>query len=53
MPKDGLSKIGSEERKPELVWVCTRCNHALKGNPRFCPWCSYTVYRPTWPKDKP
>lgn len=34
---------------PEIIWVCNRCNRALDGNPRLCPHCGYTVYRPTRP----
>lgn len=30
-----------------IVWVCNRCNHTLSGNPRLCPHCGYTIYRPT------
>jgi len=29
-----------------IVWICTRCNRELAGNPRLCPHCGYTVYRP-------
>jgi hypothetical protein len=31
-----------------LTWVCTRCAGKLSGNPRQCPACGYTVYKPTW-----
>lgn len=34
----------------DVVWVCTRCNTTLRGNPRWCPECGYTVYRPTFPE---
>lgn len=30
-----------------VVWICNRCNHTLSGNPRLCPYCGYTVYRPS------
>jgi hypothetical protein len=38
---------------PPIVWVCTGCGHALDGNPRLCPYCGYTVYRPTRPTPEP
>ncbi len=42
------------EQSETLVWVCTRCDSKLSGNPRFCPRCGYTVYRPTWePTEQP
>lgn len=30
----------------KLAWQCTFCGLDLEGNPRMCPRCSYTVYRP-------
>lgn len=31
----------------DWIWQCTRCDNYLDGNPRLCPHCGYTVYRPT------
>ena len=35
-----------------IVWQCVRCETVLPGNPRMCPVCDWTVYRPM-PKDTP
>lgn len=35
------------ERK--TTWVCVRCNHQLEGNPRWCPHCMHTVFKPIYP----
>lgn len=32
-----------------ITWICNRCNRELSGNPRLCPHCGYTVYRPKSP----
>lgn len=29
-----------------IVWQCIRCGLDLDSNPRVCPKCGYTVYRP-------
>lgn len=34
----------------EMVWHCARCNRKQPGNPRWCPWCGHTVYRPEYPE---
>lgn len=30
------------------TWYCVRCGKKQPGNPRWCPWCGYTVYRPEY-----
>ena len=34
-------------------WRCQRCNHEMRGNPRFCPVCNYTVYDPIQDYERP
>lgn len=39
----------------ETRWFWMRCNREQPGNPRRCPWCGHTVYRPVYPsrQEKP
>lgn len=29
-----------------VKWQCTFCDYELDGNPRWCPVCGCTIYRP-------
>jgi superfamily II DNA or RNA helicase len=45
-----LEHYGAFADEKKIIWVCTRCNTTLEGNPRLCPSCGYTVYGPTFPE---
>jgi predicted amidophosphoribosyltransferase len=34
-------------------WRCTRCGHEMRNNPRFCPRCAHTVYKPIHDHERP
>lgn len=40
-----------QEQSAPLTWYCTGCQQKVDGNPRQCPNCGHTIYRPVWGKN--
>jgi rubrerythrin len=32
----------------QVGWKCVSCHHFMTDNPRSCPNCNFTVYKPVW-----